>query len=186
MLKVEKRHTAKCVAGRQAKNPNASEYDDYSRCKCSYRAIGMLRGQFIRKSLKTSNYEKAVKAIHQWEGEAQPVSPTSLVTVEEAVTTYLEDAKARNLEDATQSKLKTIFEKQLLPFCAGKGFQLLKQIAEVSVVRNFRATWKDAPLSRSKKQDRIVSFFTSVSGADGLTERTHKERSRRRSSHGSR
>jgi integrase/recombinase XerD len=159
MLKVEKRHTADCVAGRQAKNPSASEYDNYSRCTCSYRAIGMLGGAFIRKTLKTSNYEKAVKTIHQWESDGQPVSPIGPVTVERAVTAYLEDAKARNLEAATLSKLKTIFEKQLLAFCRGKGFTFLKQITDVSVIRDFRGTWKDAPLARSKKQGRVISFF---------------------------
>ncbi len=159
MLKVEKRHTSECVAGRRAKNRHASEYDDFSRCTCSYRAIGMLAGAFIRKSLKTANYEKAIKTVHEWESEGQPVSPIAPVTVEQAVTAYLEDGKARNLEAATQSKLRTIFEKQMLPFCKDKGLRFVKQIADVNVIRAFRATWKDAPLARSKKQDRIVSFF---------------------------
>ena len=79
--------------------------------------------------------------------------------VPQAVTAYLEDAKARNLSDATQSKLKTIFEKQVLGFCESQGFRFLTQVADVNVIRDFRATWKDAPLARSKKQDRIRRLF---------------------------
>ncbi len=35
----------------------------------------------------------------------------------------------------------------------------ITQIANVEAIRDFRSTWKDAPLARSKKQDRTVGFF---------------------------
>jgi integrase/recombinase XerD len=160
MLKPEKRHTAACVASRRKKDPSAAEYDDYARCRCSYRAIGMLGGRFVRKSLKSSNYEDALRTIRQWEGEGQP-APTDRapITIKGAVEAYLSDAKDRNLGEDTLSKLKTIFEKQFLPFCTAKGLPFLTQAADVNVMREFRASWKDAPLARSKKQDRIVGFF---------------------------
>jgi integrase/recombinase XerD len=160
MLKAEKRHTAQCVAYRRHLDPSAAEYDEHARCRCSYRAIGMLGGQFIRKSLKTSNYEKAARTINQWESEGKPEKPADhAVAIREAVTAYLEDAKARNLREATLAKLTTIFEKQLLGFCESKGYKFLRQLADVNVVREFRAGWKDAPLARSKKQDRVIGFF---------------------------
>jgi hypothetical protein len=55
--------------------------------------------------------------------------------------------------------VKTIFEKQFFPFCASKGFHFLMQVVDVSVMRDFRTTWKDGAMSRSKKQDRIVGSF---------------------------
>jgi integrase/recombinase XerD len=161
MLTPEKRHTAACVEQRQKKDARASEYDDYSRCKCSYRAIGMLAGRFVRKSLKTSNFETAIATIRQWSGEGRADEPSAnrLLTTEDAVKRYLEDAKARNLGEATLTKLKSIFEKQLLVFSTAKGYRLLTQVVDVNVMREFRATWKDAPLSRSKKQARLIGFF---------------------------
>ena len=55
MLKAEKRHRNNC------------RFDQYDRartkCPCSYHAIGVLNGNFLRRSLKTSNYEKAIQTI---------------------------------------------------------------------------------------------------------------------------
>jgi len=159
-LKPEKRHTAACIELRRRKDPDASEYDDYARCKCADRAVGMLGGRFIRKSLKTANYETAVETIRQWEGNRQQEpSDRGPVTVQNAVKNYLEDAKARNLGESTLTKLETIFKRQFLSFCGVKGFQFITQVADVNVMREFRSTWKDAPLSRSKKQDRAVGFL---------------------------
>src|SRR6266852_435154 len=98
MLKVEKRHTSKCVSNRRKKDPGASEYDDYARCTCGYRAIGMLRSAFIRKSLKTSTYETAMKTLLEWEA-GESAKDQAPVTVEAAVKAYLDDAKARNLQE---------------------------------------------------------------------------------------
>ncbi len=59
----------------------------------------MLGGKFIRKSLKTSTFEKALKTILLWEGggPTDPETPRGPITVQDAVRGYLEDAKARNL-----------------------------------------------------------------------------------------
>src|SRR5438105_1067595 len=110
MLKAEKRHTQSC---------KASEYDrNVKKCKCPYRAIGMLNAVFVRKALKTSNEEEALRIIRRWEGEGQPdeSKDRAPASIQLAVATYMDDTKARNLSDATRSKLKTIFEKQFLTF----------------------------------------------------------------------
>ena len=121
----------------------------------------MLNGVFVRKALKTSNEEDALRIIRRWQGEGQPDEPKDRApaSIQVAVTAYMDDTKARNLSDATRSKLQTIFEKQFLAFCRAKGYQFLTQVADINVVREFRATWKDAPLARSKKQDRVIGFF---------------------------
>ncbi len=120
----------------------------------------MLGSEFIRKSLKTSNFETAIGTIRQWEGKGQvETKAAGPVRIKDAVKGYLEDAKARNLGEATLTKLETIFEKQFLTFCTANGFQFLTQVADVNVIRQFRTTWKDAPLSRGKKQGRVIGFF---------------------------
>jgi hypothetical protein len=45
----------------------------------------------------------------------------SRISIVAAVTAYLSDAKARNLSEATVYKLKIIFEKQFVSWCAHKG-----------------------------------------------------------------
>jgi len=100
-----KRHTADCLKQRRKKDPNAAEYHDYSRCKRNYQAVGMLGDKFIRKSLKTSNFETAINTVRQWAGQGELNEPKAKapIGVQEAVKTYLDDAKARNLGEATLS-----------------------------------------------------------------------------------
>ena len=159
-LKIEKRHTEGCVTARQKKNPHAGEYDDYARCRCSYRAIGMLGKKFIRKTLKTADYEEAKKIVDGWERKREALADgPRVVAIQEAITAYLDDAAARNLAEDTRRKLSTIFEKQLVTWAEDRGYTTIRQIASIEAIRDFRSTWKDAPLARSKKQDRVVGFF---------------------------
>ena len=59
MLKAEKRHRESC---------RFDQYDRaHAKCTCSYRAIGVLNGTFVRRSLKTANYETAIRTIRKWE-----------------------------------------------------------------------------------------------------------------------
>ena len=55
-------------------------------------------------------------------------------------------------------KLKIIFEKQFISWCAHKGYRFLIQV-DLDSLREFRETWKDAPLARSTKQARLIGFF---------------------------
>jgi integrase len=71
---------------------------------------------------------------------------------------FFEDAKARQLQPATIAKQTILLEKRLLPWCREKGFRLLKQLT-VDAVREFRATWKDGPLSAYKNLERLRTFF---------------------------
>jgi hypothetical protein len=126
------RHTAACVAQRQKKNPRASEYDVHARWACNYRAVGVLGGHFVRKALKTANYETALEAIRQWEGKA-PLEPNSgSITTADAVKIYPEDAKARNLGEATLTKLKTIFEDPVPHILQGQRLYVPERCAALS------------------------------------------------------
>jgi hypothetical protein len=57
----------------------------------------------------------------------EPQADSRISTVA-AVTAYLADAKARNLSEATLYKLKIIFEKQFVSWCAQKGYRVLEQV----------------------------------------------------------
>jgi hypothetical protein len=98
------------------------------------------------------------------EAKEETEPPVSIV---DAVRAYLSDAKARNLSDATVYKLKIIFEKQFLSWCAHKGYRFLTQF-DVDALREFRQTWKDAPLARGKKQarDRLLLLLRPIRMVD--------------------
>jgi integrase/recombinase XerD len=144
------------------------------RCKCPIHAEGTLRlDGFVRRGTSESDWDRAEQVKRKWEaagsvagdatnfqelpnlGEQQTDSRISIVA---AVTAYLSDSKARNLSEATLYKLKIIFEKQFVSWCVHKGYRFLIQV-DLDPLREFRDTWKDAPLARTKKQARLIGFF---------------------------
>ena len=80
------------------------------------------------------------------------------VTVENAVEAYLADARSRELESTTLSKLETIFRKQFLVWSRIEGIEFLDQI-DLDALLNFRNIWKDGKLAKQKKQSRLIGFF---------------------------
>jgi hypothetical protein len=78
--------------------------------------------------------------------------------VEQAVSEYLADAKARELSEATLYKLDIFFRKQFLPWCKSEEYRLLREL-DFLAVRSFRSSWKDGAMARKKKQERVTGFF---------------------------
>jgi len=148
MLTVYTRHAIDC--------PKKDDLN-WRRCRCPKWINGTLITGFIRRSAKTRSWEKAEDLKRQWEEAESPkrVEPVSIVA---AVDAYLMDAKARELREATLSKLETIFRKQFLSWAKEKGLRFLKEI-DLLLLRDFRATWKDAALAKKKKQERLIGFF---------------------------
>lgn len=72
----------------------------------------------------------------------------------EAAQAYLNNAEARNLAEDTRKKMATIFEKQLIAWASTRGYTAITQIANVEAIRDFRSTWKDAPLAVQKARSR--------------------------------
>jgi integrase/recombinase XerD len=167
-LQLYRRHTSKCIA----KRPRWDR--SYRRCKCPIHAEGTLRiDGFIRRGTSETDWDRAEQVRRKWEAAgtleydatgfggapslAEPEAE-SRISIVAAVRAYLSDAQARNLSEATLYKLKIIFEKQFFSWCAHKGYRFLIQV-DLDSLREFRETWKDAPLARSKKQARLIGFF---------------------------
>jgi integrase/recombinase XerD len=151
VLNLFRRHRAEC--------PGRSKGRRYRRCDCPIHVEGSLRGEYVRKALNLTSWEAASDLVAAWtaSGEIGVVKPEA-PSVKEAVTRFFEDAEARGLKPATISKYKVLLEKQLLPWCDGKGYTRLKQLG-VDELTRFRATWQDGPLSMLKKQERLAAFF---------------------------
>jgi len=149
MLKVEKRHRKDC---------RYSQYDRaHAKCTCAYRAIGMLNGVFVRRGLKTSNYEIALKRVRAWDAEGS-AREAQAVTIEAATGAFMRDIGARNWQDSTKRKFGTLLEGRLLDYAARVGYRLLSEL-DLNAITEFRATWEDAPLTALKNIERLRAFF---------------------------
>jgi integrase/recombinase XerD len=173
MLSVYTRHSADCPR---------SDDGTWKRCKCPKWVWGTLNDEFIRRSAKTRSWEHAEEFRRNLEQQALaassasyaivPAQPVQIApqpegevltrekTIKFAVDKYLADAKSRGLEKSTLSKLENIFRKQFLTWATSEGYEYLDQI-DLDAVKNFRGTWTDGALAKSKKQDRLIGFFWS-------------------------
>lgn len=90
--------------------------------------------------------------------EVLPPPKKPRITVQAAIKAYLADAHSRGLRENTLSKLETIFSKQFLVWCEIEGLTFIDEV-DLDALLRFRTTWKDAPLSGRKKQNRVIGFF---------------------------
>lgn len=89
---------------------------------------GTIAGTYIRRTLKTRSWERAQAIIRQMEADEIPAPPVKekLVTIEQAVTEYIADAKARGLAAVTYGKYELILHKQLLSWANSEGYKFLR------------------------------------------------------------
>jgi integrase len=151
MLTIFRRHARNCA--------HKSKGRSWKTCKCPIHCEGVLGNDYIRESLDTRNWEVAQTKVRNRETatlipakEEQPQ-----ITVEDAIQKFLGDARARHLSNATLAKQRVLTE-QLQAFAKLKGFSRIEQFTS-DVVREFRSSWKDAPISALKKFERLRSFF---------------------------
>lgn len=171
MLNAQRRHQPPC---------KRSEWDQgYTKCKCPISIRGTLAGKAI--TISTAKYLPPEKAREMeaardlailWERNGKIIRPEELqpfteanppaedirTTVHTAVSEYLTDARLNGNSDATLYKKQIILERQLLPYCKDKGIRFVAEL-DTNTIRDFRSTWKDEALSRSKKQSRILGFI---------------------------
>src|ERR1700730_16342439 len=123
MLTVYRRH-----------NPTLCKSTDryYKRCTCPTWVEGMVGDKYIRHSLTTRSWERAVVKVRQLDAAEDPnpvpAKKDDPVTIERAVNEYLADAKARELGEATLYKLNIIFRKQLMACSTADGYKHIRKL----------------------------------------------------------
>ncbi len=128
-------------------------------CKCPIWVQGSLRGEYVRRSLDLRSWEAASELVRGWEASGQVgVIKPEVPTVSEAVTRFLDDARARHLATETIRKYQNLIERRFVAWCASKGYRLLKQI-DVGAMREFRTTWDDGATYATKNLERMRAFF---------------------------
>jgi integrase/recombinase XerD len=153
MLTLYRRHLKACTK---------SSDRFYKRCCCPMWVEGTTNGSYIRRSLKTSSWERAVDLARVIDSSDTPSSnperPIDPVTVIQAVADYIDDARARELSDATLYKLELFLRKQFLAWAKSEGYKHLREI-DLRAMQAFRTSWKDGALAKKKKQERMTGFF---------------------------
>jgi integrase/recombinase XerD len=163
MLTLYRRHRRAC---------SKSSDRFYKRCTCPMWVEGTANGSYIRRTLKTGSWELATDLARVIEDAEDPATAPERkdepVTIIQAVTEYLADAKARELSDATVYKLDIFFRKQFLSWCKTEGYRLLREI-DLRAVQAFRTSWKDGAMAKKKKQERLTGFFWFCIRANWIT-----------------
>ena len=119
-------------------------------------------GTYIREPLKYRDWTKAQDVLREMEvtGKLPKVSPAAedrRTTIETWRDRFLENARTENISEETLRKYRLLF-KQLLAFAQEKGVRFVAEL-DLPTLQDFRTTWKDKPLSKSKKQERLRSVF---------------------------
>jgi site-specific recombinase XerD len=111
------------------------------------------------------SWEAGQDLLRQWESKGPK---TALMSVEDAVARFLEDAEARHLAEATIGKQKVLLAR-LYAFADEIGIKYVSQLTAESVAK-FRSGWTDSPISATKKLERLRSFFRFCAGMKWVEE----------------
>lgn len=149
MLTIYRRHLKAC--------PYRSR--KHRRCKCPIWVAGTLGGEPVKKSLDLTAWEAAQDKVRLWESRGRIEDPSDIrITLREAVQKFIEDAQARDLKPESIRRLRTIFDRQLIPFADRLGIQYLSQMS-VNELRQFRASLRNSANTGQKKLESLRSFF---------------------------
>ncbi len=142
----------------------------FRRCQCPVWVDGFLGDQELRKSLRIKKWDKAQRIVREWEAHADDPPKTypqpSLISIQHACDTLLNDAAARNLRESTLKKYRLLF-RQLHSFAVGKGFRFIKEL-DLSALREFRMTWPNRNLGALKKLEYLRAFFSFAKDSDWI------------------
>ena len=124
------------------------------KCKCVIWVAGTdVNGHKVRESLKTRDWQRAQNIAREWDTVGKKPKPSTRVTLAELDAAFMQDTESRNLASETKRKYRVIF-RQLNAFAAAKGVRFVNEL-DVSFLSEFRGTWKDKPLSASKKLEQL-------------------------------
>ncbi len=115
-----------------------------------------MNGTTVRQSLETRDYNDAMKKLAEFERKGELPQVVGKTTIDEWREKYLQNAQAEKLSGETIRKYEHLF-RQIAAFAQSKGLRYVEEF-DLDVSTQFRATWKDAPLSASKKLERLRSI----------------------------
>jgi integrase/recombinase XerD len=149
MLITYRRHEKRC-----AQRPKGRKH---RHCKCPVWMDGYVDGVRIHKSLNTRDWEKGQRIVREWEAEGEESKEPEAVTIVQACEEFLRDATARNLREPTLYKYRLLF-RRLHEFSQSRGIRLVRQL-DLTVLRDFRASWPNRNIAARKKLEALRTFM---------------------------
>jgi integrase/recombinase XerD len=133
----------------------------WKKCSCPKWITWHRDGKEYRQSSDSEDWNVAADMARKIESQYRSAGVPHLPpqqTLKMAVNLFLLDREAQHLADSTISKLRTVFEKQMLTWFDDNGVRLLTDVT-LPHLQAWRSTWKDGPLAAKKKQERLRGFF---------------------------
>ena len=149
MLTIYRRHQPPCEKTSRR----------FRTCGCAIWVQGTLAGESVRQSMKTRSWDRASKLVHEWEATGQVGGrQVEIPMIPGAVDKYLADCQARGLKESSLKKYRLFLRRQFLPWCESTGRRHLRQLG-VEAMREFRESWKFAPVTQMKKLECLRAFM---------------------------
>src|SRR5712692_8843539 len=163
MFGLYRRHQKHC--------PHLFKGREHLRCPCPLWIDGRMNGERIHRALGTTDWQKAQQIVREWEADGGLVPghlrPPQRMTLEEAWQRFLADLGARNLHTSTVRKYR-LLSRQMTEFACQHRLRFLQQF-DLPALSEFRATWHESPLTRSKKLERFALSSVLLKRALGWT-----------------
>lgn len=160
MLVTYRRHNPK-----KCRLRSRSEY----RCQCPIWVTGTrANGERVREALKIRDWNRAQELVRKWDVEGTRPTEPHRVTLDEWRDTFLQDAAARHLTEATTKLYKLLF-KQLGAFAKSQRIHFINEL-DLATLSDFRASWTNGPLSAQKKLERLRGIFKFAVSRKWITE----------------
>ena len=165
MLTIYRRHRTKCPRRDEATIRVHLENDIFFRkgegkCSCPLWVDGLFDGKEIRQSLRTRDWDNALKLTRKRvspDSGTVPEPAADPLTIQRAEEKFLAVAKSRQLAECTIYKYRLLF-KQIGGFAHRRGLRFLNEL-NLENLDEFRSEWKDGPRSSQKKLERLRAFL---------------------------
>jgi integrase/recombinase XerD len=155
MLTIYRRHRAGCK--------HRSRH--YKKCFCPIWVQGVVRGEPVRRALDLTNWEAANRKVQDLEIHGE----TRSISVVEACTKFLDDAKGRKLSKETIKKYKYV-TKEL----TGKYGTVRVEAVSVDDIRLMRNDWTFAASTTRKRIEYLRAFFAFCITSDWISKNPAK------------
>jgi hypothetical protein len=118
---------------------------------------GRTTGAFVRVSAPTRCWEKAEKKARLMDTNAADPSPAR-VTVDEALDAFIAKKRGQRLSHSWLYKF-SLMQRELVNFARGRGLTYIDEFND-DELGSLSRSWKVAPITAQKRQERWHSFFS--------------------------
>lgn len=147
MIEPYRRHSSDCKYSGKGQN--------YTKCSCPIWCYGRLpTGRPIRTTLKTRDWSRALRQIHQMESDPEGARPAT--TISEAVKSYLKDCEARKLAPSTIISYQNVLH-PFQNFCESKAVIELEALT-LKEFRSFRESRERSASTQRKEIEHLRGF----------------------------